>query len=147
MQGAVVTIAGQTEQTNASGVANFAGVKAGTYQVTVTAPGDQAYSASLVLGASENKLVSYKLAKDSGLASLPLLIIIGVIVLGGAGVAFWYLTAYMPAHLPMANMGAVATPAPPSPDELQVVEHPTVKPGVIMPQSTPPVAPEPPDKP
>ncbi len=143
VDGAVVTVSGQSVQTNTDGVANFAGVKPGSYQVTVTAPGDKAYTASLTLGDGQNKLVSYKLAKATGIGTLVVALLVLVVVVGAAGIAVWYIKAYLPSHLPMANMGAPEPAVSNSPDDLQPVDHPVQSSNLILPNQPPAAGPEP----
>jgi len=86
----------QKSYTNASGIANFAGVKSGNHTVTVTAAGQKQYSATVTLSPGQNKLVTYQLSKatvappHSTMPWSAISIVAGVVVLAAAGAAFWY---------------------------------------------------------
>lgn len=133
VEGAEVTVSGQTVKTNADGVANFAGIKPNTYQVTVTAPGHNPYTAMVTLGAGQNQLVAYKLTKASGLGTIIIVVLIALIILGAAGGGFWYITAYLPAHLPTIGP---ATSAPIVGSQPSLV-YPATAPHTVMPDPVP----------
>lgn len=108
LSGATVKLDAQTAITNASGLANFAGVYTGDHKLTITASGQQTFTTDVTVGGGENKIVSYKLTKAINWIPIALTALAALVGLGAAGWAFkfWHQTA-----APTTNLG-LATPNP-----------------------------------